>query len=112
MTVEEFWRNVDKSRKCWIWRKCLDNNEYGVARVGEMRLMKTHQISWLLNGNRQWRAGEVLYHTCRNKACVNPSHLGIASMRDLVRETFPAMADGRSPVDESAGKNESLLLPV
>lgn len=64
---------VDKATGCWVWKRALDRAGYGVQRV-DGRLLRAHR--WLY----EMLLGPVpngmeLDHLCRNRRCVNPSHL-------------------------------------
>lgn len=78
---------VDPTTGCWVWQRQIDKKGYGV---------------WTLKG-RHHRAHRVMFermigpipegtepdHKCRNRACVNPSHLEpvthVVNMRRGVR---------------------------
>lgn len=72
-----FLAKVDKSGGCWLWNAAKDAYGYGKFHLdGEPRL--AHRISY------QWAVGPIpegMYvdHICRVVACVNPSHLRLAT---------------------------------
>lgn len=92
MTWEErFWKNVDAQEQgCWHWRGGIDTKGYGEftkqwrghTRIGRGR---AHRLAY------EMCVGEIpkgldLDHLCRNRRCVNPSHLEPVTHREnLIR---------------------------
>lgn len=75
---KRFWSKVDKQEFCWIWTACKDKKGYGSFLLGSSQ--KAHRISYeLVKGKIP--EGMILYHLCKNKSCVNPSHLEAVSSR-------------------------------
>lgn len=69
-----FESRIDRSSECWNWLGKPDRSGY--ARFGSRRFSEVlaHRIAYRhLVG--EIPAGLELDHTCRNKRCVNPSHL-------------------------------------
>lgn len=85
MDEYRFWSKVDKNGSlpvdpfvpietcCWMWRGRPDKDGYGnfwVGRIGK----KAHRVAYeLVVGPIP--NGLVIDHLCRNRSCVNPSHL-------------------------------------
>lgn len=70
--VERFWSNVIKTETCWNYRVV---SHYGYGRIGiDYRKYQAHRFSWEINVG-PIPEGLDLDHLCRNRACVNPSHL-------------------------------------
>jgi hypothetical protein len=69
---------------CWVWRKATDPNGYGRFWF-DGRMLGAHRVSYqLLVGPVP--EGLDLDHLCRNRRCVNPSHLEPVTRRtNLVR---------------------------
>ncbi len=68
-----FGRVVWTDRDCWEWAGCQNGTGYGV--IGwQGRQDLTHRVSYqLLVGPIP--AGLHIDHLCRNRLCINPSHL-------------------------------------
>lgn len=65
---KEFYRFVQKSSTCWIWKG--GRKGHFVRYSG--RQMTAHRLSWFLHFGKPTGPIRV---TCRNQACVNPKHL-------------------------------------
>jgi hypothetical protein len=85
---ERFWTKVDKTADCWNWTGYIDRQGYGKFRLdGKAQL--AHRVSYT------WLAGEIpdglqIDHLCRNRRCVNPSHLEPVTPRVNVRRSAKA----------------------
>lgn len=94
---ERFWRSVDKHGKngCWIWLKCRDRGGYGQFCINEklngkiIRSKKylAHRFSYelLIDKLPKKESWIVIDHICRNRACVNPSHMRVVPQAKNVR---------------------------
>jgi hypothetical protein len=76
---------------CWLWIGGLDRKGYGKFHVTKKREARAHRwcFEYVLGSIPE---GLDLDHTCRNRRCVNPSHLEPVTRRvNLLRgETIPA----------------------
>lgn len=61
---------------CWVWTGCL-NHGYGQVSIDGKRWQVHRYVYTILVGPIP--EGLVIDHTCRNKACANPSHLRAVS---------------------------------
>lgn len=77
--LKRFWAKVDKTETCWLWTASTQGAGYGQFQVNR-RVVSAHRYSWML-ANGEPPKGVDLDHTCRNRICVNPSHLRIASRK-------------------------------
>lgn len=91
--VQKFWAKVDKSAgpdECWRWLGHLYEG-YGNFSLGGMG-MKAHRVAMFIAGHSV-PDGMHVDHICRNRACVNPSHLRVVSAKVNTLENsvaFPA----------------------
>jgi hypothetical protein len=78
LSVEErFWRRVDRSRSCWIWKGGVRGDGYGAFSAG-LRQVAAHRFSYeLVHG--EIPEGMVVMHSCDVPTCVNPAHLRLAT---------------------------------
>lgn len=72
---ERYWPKVDRrsDAQCWPWKPKLDRDGYGTFTVNGANI-RAHRFSYeLIHGPIE--QGMQLDHLCRNRACVNPTHL-------------------------------------
>lgn len=70
---DRFWKKVEKTEACWIWKATKIPDGYGMIGMGSTNKL-AHVVSY------EAHIGPVpngleLDHLCRNRACVNPEHL-------------------------------------
>lgn len=96
--LARFWKNVEKSDGCWIWRGVVTSAGYGVIYVRPKNL-RAHRVSWHIHFG-PIPQGMFICHTCDNPRCVRPDHLFVGSPRanhdDMKRK-------GRAPTDAKNG---------
>lgn len=82
--MTNFWNNVRMGADCWEW---LGSKNRGYGRYGQRA---AHRVAYEL---ASWPIPEglTLDHLCKNKACVNPSHLEPVTLREnILRGPGPA----------------------
>lgn len=102
-----FWEKVQKTESCWIWTASVSTPGYGQFGMnGKNRI--AHRLA--LEDSR----GEIpshlqVDHKCRNKRCVNPSHLDIVTASENTLRGFRAgrkISDAqRSAMSEGSKKH-------
>jgi hypothetical protein len=66
--IQSFWKNVRKTRTCWIWTGKTNHHGYGLARyMGKYQ--RAHRVSWQLK-NGKIKAKILLLHECDNPPCI------------------------------------------
>ena len=89
--IDRFWGQVAfRQWGCWEWRGALAKKGYAhfwlvnSPRIG-------HRISYQITRG-PIPDGLTIAHLCRNKKCVNPSHLEVATIRKSVLRGFGVTA--------------------
>lgn len=76
------WLNTEINGSCWLW---LGGKRNGYGRINWQKgsIKSVHRVSYeLLRGSVP--EGLVLDHLCRNRACINPSHLEPVTQQENV----------------------------
>lgn len=75
--VESFWRKVDKSGECWLWTGARHSTGYGSFTIAG-RQQLAHRVAYFASHGAV-PDGLEIDHSCRNKRCVRPDHLRLAT---------------------------------
>ena len=81
---------VDPISKCWNWMGAVDRDGYGVFTAtsrywGSQIKVKAHRFSMFMF-SRPCPDDLVVDHLCRNRKCVNPTHLeAVSNKENLLR---------------------------
>lgn len=101
---ERFWASVSKGGpiparapwlgQCWTWVGKPDDGGYGRIDIGGLQRIPAHRVSWTIAFG-DIKPGVEVDHRCRNRACVNPDHLRLAT-RKQNREHLDLYANNKS----------------
>jgi hypothetical protein len=90
--VAAFWQRVHKGSEdeCWQWMGSIQPSGYGRL-YAQRRGLLPHRVSVLIDG-RTIPDGFVVDHKCMNRACVNPRHLRVVTLRENALENSGSMS--------------------
>lgn len=82
--VERFWSLVTKTEGCWFWTGRVERTGYGRLNLTGGRRVLVHRFSY------EMAAGPILHgltidHLCRERTCVNPSHMEVVTRAENTR---------------------------
>lgn len=82
---ERFWRKVEKTDACWLWRGTVKSQGYGMFAVGRKNWAAHRYAYTRFTGAIP--TGFDVHHVCLNILCVRPDHL-LAVDRSKHKKTF------------------------
>lgn len=77
----------DSEGGCWLWLGGLSAKGYGLYKANALTKTKNAHKAVYENLIRILLEGETLNHICKNRACVNPSHLEVTTLTGNNRDT-------------------------
>lgn len=95
-------RWVEDASGCWIWQGSVDRDGYGTAHVkrdGKSNGFRAHRLVYQLTRG-VLDVDLDLDHTCRVRACVNPSHLDVVTNAENLRRGAEARTSWRCGHDK------------
>lgn len=82
-TERRFWDKVDKSGSCWVWQAGYSGNGYGRFSPEAGKGVGAHRFAYE-SVVGVIPLGKEIDHLCRNRGCVNPTHLEIVTTKENV----------------------------
>jgi hypothetical protein len=80
-----FWSHVFKTETCWIWRASTNPKGYGTFYRGD-RLVGAHRFAYEITYGAI-PPGMEIDHLCRNRSCVNPTHLQVVTHEENLKRS-------------------------
>lgn len=70
----------ENTHACWSWNRATEDG-YGYVISRRDITNQAHTYMYVLCGNFL-PEGMFVYHTCKNKLCINPLHLSVGNWED------------------------------
>lgn len=81
---KKFWRYVEKTDSCWLWKGRLDKDGYGTIKDGRST-KRAHRVSFEMHF-KSLSKNKMVLHKCNNPSCVNPDHLYQGDQYDNMKD--------------------------
>ena len=82
------WEHIIPTDGCWHWTGYLNHDGYGRLRLGGRQVMAHRAVYEAERGPIP--SGLTIDHLCRNRSCVNPSHMEPVALKvNILRGTSP-----------------------
>lgn len=102
--AERFWSKVNKTSECWIWTGVTNDGGYGLfSHQGKNE--RAHRFAWSLSVG-EIPGGLQIDHKCRNRMCVNPSHLRPATNKQNSEHVQGSSSSGYRGVSFNARRGK------
>jgi len=97
--TRSFWSKVDADGDCWEWKGAMRPNGYGVFATNGKNV-GAHRFAWE-NLIGPIPEGLVIDHLCKNRGCVNVTHLEpVTYSENILRGAGPFLTKIRRAVTE------------
>lgn len=87
LTEKRFWRRVDKTQGCWLWRGPVTSDGYGKVYIilFSQKIYSASRVAWVLTHGPIPSGMEICHH-CDNPPCVRPEHLFLGTHADNMQD--------------------------
>ena len=94
LVLNRFWDKVEITNSCWNWSGGKNKAGYGRISINHVMVL-AHRFIYEIMESKIPR-GIVIDHLCRNRSCVNPSHMDITTIgQNCMRGDSPSAINSR-----------------
>lgn len=87
--VFDFWRHVEKTETCWVWKGRVKHDGYGQGDVA-WPSRTPHRISFFMSRGYWPKPPNEVDHLCHNRLCVRPEHLAEVTRQENLKRRLCA----------------------